>query len=61
MSSEDTDRRKLQKRFPTMKARLVADTTTDALSPNTPMTAYVDTWIAAYRAAGGHEPKVSED
>lgn len=41
------------KHFPSPGARDKADRATDALSPTQPMTDYIDTWIAAYRAAGG--------
>lgn len=61
MSLEYADRRALQKRFPSARARLIADRTVDALDPNSPMMVYIDVWLAAYRAAAGREPKVSED
>ena len=38
--------------FPSKSARLRADEAVDRLNPNEPMTTYLDTWIAAYKAAG---------
>lgn len=42
-------------RFPTKKARAIADKAIDDMSNNDPMTAYIDAWIAIYKAAGGIE------
>ncbi|MFI5297263.1 MAG: hypothetical protein ACHREM_04130 [Polyangiales bacterium] len=42
-------------RFVTKVARLAADAATDALSVDAPMSTFLDTWFAAYRAAGGVE------
>lgn len=47
--------RSLTARFPTAHAREAADKAIDALPATEPMTTYLDTWIAAYRAAGGIE------
>ena len=45
-----------RERYPTRAARLAADRATDALDPNTAsMAQYIDTWLAAYGAAGGVE------
>lgn len=45
----------LEQRFPTARARDVADKAIDALPESAPMTEYIDTWLAAYREAGGKE------
>jgi hypothetical protein len=39
--------------FPTKSARDAADLAIDAIDPREPMTTYLDTWVATYRAAGG--------
>jgi hypothetical protein len=39
--------------FPTVQAREKADEAIDKLSENEPMSVYIDTWLAAYVAAGG--------
>lgn len=41
------------KHFPNAKAREAADKAIDKIDPTEPMTTYLDTWIAAYLAAGG--------
>ncbi len=45
-----------RKHFPTVSARAAADKAIDALSVDLPMSAYIDAWIAAYKAAGGTRP-----
>jgi len=45
----------VEQRYPTRAAREVADRAIDDLPENVPMTAYIDTWLAAYTAAGGLE------
>jgi hypothetical protein len=57
MSAEQKDVRDLIHRFPTARARLAADLATDALPVTATMVEYIDTWIAAYRKAGGKEPQ----
>lgn len=57
MGPEEKDRALLIKRFPSFHARIAADRTVDTLPADAPMTLYVDTWIAAYRKAGGKEPR----
>lgn len=47
----------LDKRFPSQDARKKADEVVDALSVHEPMHVFIDAWVAAYRAAGGKEPK----
>jgi hypothetical protein len=42
-----------RKNFPTVEARAAADKAIDALDAKEPMTRFIDTWIAAYLAAGG--------
>lgn len=44
-------------RFPSAHARAAADLAIDALPVSAPMTTYLDTWIAAYKAAGGRLPE----
>ena len=61
MNPEEADILKLKRRFPTARARWEADKATDALPADAPMTLYTDTWIAAYRAAGGKEKVYKED
>lgn len=48
----------VEQRFPTKHARDEADAAIDALEENEPMSRYIDTWLAAYRAAGGIEKRV---
>lgn len=43
----------VEKRFPTVAARKAADAAIDKLDVKAPMTEYIDTWYAAYVAAGG--------
>lgn len=47
----------VEQRYPTKKARELADEAIDALSESDSMTLYIDTWLAAYKAAGGMEKK----
>ena len=42
--------------FPDSKARDAADRSVDELQTSEPMSLYLDTWIAAYIAAGGKTP-----
>ena len=58
---EEKDIAFFRKRFPTKKARIAADKAVDALASSEPMTKFTDTWILAYRRAGGLEPIVEED
>jgi hypothetical protein len=51
------ERRWWDRHFPNARARTAADEAIDALDPALPMTAFIDAWIAAYRAAGGHAPR----
>ncbi len=50
-----------KRRFPTAAARAAADKAVDALNVNLPMSAFIDEWIRAYRAAGGREPAGGRD
>lgn len=43
----------LEQRFPTQRAREIADRTTDEISADAPMTTFIDRWLEAYFAAGG--------
>lgn len=61
MNPEEADALKLKKRFPTARARWEADKAVDHLPAEAPMTLYTDTWIAAYRQAGGKEKVWKED
>lgn len=47
----------LDERFPTKAARERADAAVDCLDVHLPMHEFIDTWVAAYRAFGGVEPK----
>lgn len=47
----------LEQRFPTKHARELAGRATDEFPVSAPMTEYLDTWLATYRAAGGMEKK----
>lgn len=49
--------RTVEQRFPTKHAREKADEAIDELLENEPMNVYVDTWLAAYKSAGGLEKK----
>lgn len=51
----------MRERFPSARARDAADDAVDTLDAHAPMSAYVDTWIAAYRAAGGREKVYSDE
>jgi hypothetical protein len=57
VSPEERDREALRKRWPSAHARVAADKAVDALPEGAPMVRYIDTWIAAYRKAGGKEPR----
>ena len=39
--------------FPNASAREVADEAIDKLDVGEPMTKFIDTWLASYKAAGG--------
>ena len=60
-SPEDRDIMTLRKRFPTARARWAADKAVDRLDVNASMAVYIDTWVAAYRAAGGKEKEYKDD
>lgn len=45
----------VEQRFPTAAARTLADQAIDRLPESAPMSEFIDTWLAAYRAAGGVE------
>jgi hypothetical protein len=60
VNQEEKDREKLRKRFPTKKARIVADKAVDALASTESMSRFTDVWIAAYRAAGGYEKQYED-
>lgn len=45
----------VDKRFPTKRARDLADLATDTLTGEDTMSTYIDVWLAAYLAAGGIE------
>lgn len=47
----------VEQRWPTKRARDVADAAIDALPETEPMTTYIDVWLAAYLAAGGVEKR----
>jgi len=49
--------RSVEQRFPTRRARDLADAAIDALCPTAPMTEYIDVWLATYKAAGGVEKR----
>lgn len=54
----ERERRKtwtVERRFPTTSARDAADRAIDALPASEPMSAYLDLWLATYRAVGGVE------
>lgn len=53
MSAKDREAAWWAENFPTAKARAAADVAIDAIDPKLPMTAFLDTWLAAYAAAGG--------
>jgi hypothetical protein len=57
MIAKDRDAAWWAENFPTVRARAEADKAVDALDPKLPMTAFVDAWIAAYKAAGGQRGK----
>lgn len=48
----------VEQNFPTAIARGAADKAIDLLGVDAPMSAYLDTWVIAYREAGGKTPKV---
>lgn len=43
--------------FPSGHARDAADKVVDAMDTRLPMEAFLDAWLAAYKAAGGWRPK----
>lgn len=45
----------VEQRYPTKRARDLADQAIDRLPESAPMTAYIDTWLQVYRNAGGVE------
>lgn len=45
----------IEQRFVTKAARDAADVAIDKLDTQEPMTTYLDTWLATYRAVGGIE------
>ena len=47
----------VEQRFPTKHARELADKAVDDLPESAAMTVFIDTWLAAYRAAGGIEKR----
>ncbi len=47
--------------FPSRDARDAADAACDQLDVNEPMSKFIDTWIAAYKAAGGKRPAARRD
>lgn len=47
----------VEQRWPTKRARDLADEAIDRLAESEPMHVYIDTWLAAYRAAGGVEKR----
>lgn len=55
-NKEESSETWVKRIFPTQKAREAADKATDVLAPSESMSAHLDTWIAAYRNAGGVEP-----
>jgi hypothetical protein len=57
VTPEEKDREWFRHRFPSAHARYKADKAVDALPNTASMATHVDVWIAAYRAAGGKEPK----
>lgn len=44
-------------RWPTKRARELADAAIDALPETAPMTEYIDTWLATYKQHGGIEKR----
>lgn len=43
--------------FPNVNARDAADKVVDEMDTRLPMEAFIDAWLAAYKAAGGVRPK----
>ena len=43
----------VEARWPTKRARELADAAIDALPETAPMTEYIDTWLATYKQHGG--------
>lgn len=52
--------RTVEEVFPTARARQTADEAIDKLDPKESMTKFLDTWHAAYVAAGGRSPFLKE-
>jgi hypothetical protein len=48
-----SDEEQLRQKYPSKVARDKADKAIDSIDPREPMTVFLDTWLAAYRAAGG--------
>lgn len=55
-SVEEREAKWWRRNFPTVKARDAADKAFDALPVSASEAQEVDTWIAAYKAAGGVRP-----
>jgi hypothetical protein len=53
------DEKALLKLFPTRQAWAAADKAADALPPSATMQQHIDTWLAAYKKAGGKTKLVS--
>ncbi len=53
MKSKKRDEEWVKRYFPSTFARNLADEAIDKLSVDNPMSVYIDTWYAAYTAAGG--------
>jgi len=54
---QDAEARWWRDHFPTVSARQAADAAVDALPVTSPMSTFIDAWIAAYVAAGGVRPR----
>jgi hypothetical protein len=52
--------RTVEEIFPNTRARQAADEAIDKLDPKETMTTFLDTWHAAYVAAGGRSPFMKE-
>lgn len=46
-----------EQRYPTKRARDLADAAIDKLPESEPMSAFIDTWFATYKASGGVEKR----
>lgn len=51
--SKKSEERWFEQRFPSAHAREAADRAAEKLDASLPMTTYIDTWVRAYKAAGG--------